>query len=195
MSNFKKKVKEKIKQYSKDEYLAGYIQNEYLTKDGDADIYLNINSLNDLFDVRTSGNQLDLNSSVYNYIESKSAMLSNDTILNLHISGAYLNDKEQGMVKHIIKEHYAIELYKVQKKHSKYRNKIIGLLLIGIIALICYFKIYFIEDFNLLLEVFGFIFSFALWEAGDCLIYTLSDIKTEREAITQNLLMNVEFDD
>ena len=48
MSNFKKKVKEKIKQYSKDEYLAGYIQNEYLTKDGDADIYLNINSLNDL---------------------------------------------------------------------------------------------------------------------------------------------------
>ena len=195
MNDFKNKVKEKIKLYSKDEYLDGYIKNEYLTKDGDADIYLNIGTLDDLFDTRTSGNQLELNSDVYSFIESKSSMLSNDTILNLHISGSNLNPKEQGMVKHIIKEHYAIELYKVQKEFTKYRNKIIGLLIIGIFAIVCYFAIYFTKDFNLLLEVFAFIFSFALWEAGDCIIYTLSDIKLEREAITQNLLMNVEFDD
>ena len=195
MNDFKNKVKEKIKLYSKDEYLDGYIKNEYLTKDGDADIYLNIGTLDDLFDTRTSGNQLELNSDVYSFIESKSSMLSNDTILNLHISGSNLNPKEQGMVKHIIKEHYAIELYKVQKEFTKYRNKIIGLLIIGIFAIVCYFAIYFTKDFNLLLEVFAFIFSFALWEAGDCIIYTLSDIKLEREAITENLLMNVEFDD
>ena len=195
MNDFKNKVKEKIKLYSKDEYLDGYIKNEYLTKDGDADIYLNIESLDDLFDTRTSGNQIELNNDIYEFIENKTSMLENDTIINLHISGANLTSKEQGMVKHIIKEHYAIELYKVQKEFTKYRNKIIGLLIIGILAIVCYFAIYFTKDFNLLLEVFGFIFSFALWEAGDCLIYTLSDIKYEREAITQNLLMNVEFDD
>ena len=195
MNDFKNKVKEKIKLYSKDEYLDGYIKNEYLTKDGDADIYLNIESLDDLFDTRTSGNQIELNNDIYEFIENKTSMLENDTIINLHISGANLTSKEQGMVKHIIKEHYAIELYKVQKEFTKYRNKIIGLLIIGILAIVCYFAIYFTKDFNLLLEVFAFIFSFALWEAGDCIIYTLSDIKLEREAITQNLLMNVEFDD
>lgn len=195
MNDFKNKVKEKIKLYSKDEYLDGYIKNEYLTKDGDADIYLNIESLDDLFDTRTSGNQIELNNDIYEFIENKTSMLENDTIINLHISGANLTSKEQGMVKHLFKEHYAIELYKVQKEYSKYRNKIIGLVFIGLIALLSYLIIYFVEDFSLLLEVFAFIFSFALWEAGDCIIYTLSDIKLEREAITQNLLMNVEFDD
>ena len=195
MNDFKNKVKEKIKLYSKDEYLDGYIKNEYLTKDGDADIYLNIESLDDLFDTRTSGNQIELNNDIYEFIENKTSMLENDTIINLHISGANLTSKEQGMVKHLFKEHYAIELYKIQKEYSKYRNKIIGLVFIGLIALLRYLIIYFVEDFSLLLEVFAFIFSFALWEAGDCIIYTLSDIKLEREAITQNLLMNVEFDD
>lgn len=195
MNDFKNKVKEKIKLYSKDEYLDGYIKNEYLTKDGDADIYLNIESLDDLFDTRTSGNQIELNNDIYEFIENKTSMLENDTIINLHISGANLTSKEQGMVKHLFKEHYAIELYKIQKEYSKYRNKIIGLVFIGLIALLSYLIIYFVEDFSLLLEVFAFIFSFALWEAGDCIIYTLSDIKLEREAITQNLLMNVEFDD
>ena len=195
MNDFKKKMHEKIKQYSRDEYLDGYIKNEYLTKDGDADIYLNIDSLDDLFDKRTSGNQIDLNADVYDFIENKSSMLSNDTIINLHISGLELSAKEQGMVKHIIKEHYAIELYKVQKEYSKYRNKIVGLLFIGIITILSYFIIYLSVDSGLLLEVFGFIFSFSLWEACDCIIYTLSDIKLDREMVTQNLLMNVEFDD
>ena len=195
MSDFKKKMYEKIRQYSRDEYLAGYINNEFLTEDGDADIYLNIENRDELFDSRTVGNQVDLTANVYKFIEDKSAMLKNDTILNLHILGTHLTQKEQGMVKHIVKEHYAIELYKIQSKYNKYRNKIIGLLFIGLIALLSYFIIYFIKDFSLLLEVFGFIFSFALWEAGDCYIYTLCDIKAEREAITQNLLMNVEFED
>ena len=35
-------MKEKIRQYSNEHYLDGYIENEFLTQDGDADIYLNI---------------------------------------------------------------------------------------------------------------------------------------------------------
>ena len=50
MNDFKKKVKEKIKLYSNDQYLDGYIQNEFLTEDGDADIYLNIKHKEDIFD-------------------------------------------------------------------------------------------------------------------------------------------------
>ena len=48
-------------------------------------------------------------------------------------------------------------------------------------------------DFNFFLEVFGFLFSFSLWEAFDCYLYTFSDIKETRIAITQNLLMDVDF--
>ena len=44
------------------------------------------------------------------------------------------------------------------------------------------------------MEVFGFIFSFALWEAFDLLIYDFTYVKNQREAITQNLLTEVDFE-
>ena len=117
MNNIKQKVEEKIKEYSNDEYLDGYINNEFLTADGDADIILNVTSRNVLFDSRTEGHQLDLNSKIYDYIDSKTSMLNNDIQLHLHLKGINLNQHEQGIVKHIINEHYAIELYKVQKNY------------------------------------------------------------------------------
>ena len=195
MNEFKKKMNEKIKTYSNQKYLEGYIKDEYLTQDGDADLYLNLKSIDDLVDSRTIGNQLDVVKKVYKFIEDKSAMLDNDTQLELHIKGIEVDPKTQGSVKHIIKEHYAIELYKIQKKYTKCRNKIIGLALIGILSLIIYTLIYLNINSNYALELFGFIFTFSLWEAIDSYIYSFSDIKYERENITQNLLMKVCFDD
>ena len=193
--DFKSKMKEKIKQYSDQKYLDGYIKDEYVTHDNDADIYLTLNTVDELLDSRTSGNQLDVLPSIYKFIEDKSEMLNNDMPLELHIKGIELESKTQGIVKHIIKEHYAIELYKIQKKYTKCRNKIIGLALIGIISLIIYTLIYLNINSNYALELFGFIFTFSLWEAIDSYIYSFSDIKYERENITQNLLMKVCFDD
>ena len=144
MNEFKKKMYEKIKTYSNQKYLEGYIKDEYLTQDGDADLYLNLKSIDDLVDSRTIGNQLDVVKKVYKFIEDKSAMLDNDTQLELHIKGIEVDTKTQGSVKHIIKEHYAIELYKIQKKYTKCRNKIIGLALIGIISLIIYIMLLYI---------------------------------------------------
>ena len=65
MYNIKKEVKKKIDQYSNKEYLDGYIKSEYLTADGDADIFLNINNIEEFYDEKTLANQLDLNSEVY----------------------------------------------------------------------------------------------------------------------------------
>ena len=195
MNDFKKKMHEKINTYSDKKYLEGYIKDEYLTHDGDADLYLTLNDINELIDSRTSGNQLDVCSDVYDFIETKSDMLENDTLLELHIKGIEVDNKTQGIVKHIIKEHYAIELYKIQKKFTRCRNKIIGLSLLGIVSLIIYTLIYLNTESNFALEIFGFIFTFALWEAFDALIYDLSDIKYDRENITQNLLMKVCFDE
>ena len=48
MYNIKKQVREKIKIYSNDSYLDGYIKNEYLTDDGDADIFLKVESKDSL---------------------------------------------------------------------------------------------------------------------------------------------------
>lgn len=193
--DFKSKMKEKIKQYSDQKYLDGYIKDEYVTHDNDADIYLTLNTVDELLDSRTSGNQLDVLSSIYKFIEDKSEMLNNDMPLELHIKGIELESNTQGKVKHIIKEHYAIELYKIQKKYLRSRNKIIGLSILGIISFILYTAIFLYNDSNFLLEVFGFLFTFSLWEAFDAYIYNLSDIKLERENITQNLLMKVSFDD
>ena len=40
-----------------------------------------------------------------------------------------------------------------------------------------------------------FIFSFALWQAFENIIYDFRDVKETRKDITQNLLMNVTFDE
>ena len=194
MIDIKKRVKEKIKQYSNDEYLDGYIKNEFLTEDGDADISLKITSRNALFDARTEDNQLDLNSKIYEFIDKKICTLNNNIMVHLHIKGMNLNQHEQGMVKHIINEHYAIELYKVQKQYNRYKKKVFKLVILGLFFLTCYAIISFHFSSKFFIEVFGFLFSFTLWEAFDTLIYSFSDIKLQRESITQKLLMDIDFD-
>lgn len=196
MNEFQKKIKEKIKYYSRKKYFDGYLKNEFMTNDEDADIYLTLESIDDLIDSRTSGNQIELTSDFYEYVESKSSILDNNTQIELHINGLELSSKEQGMVKHIIKEHYGVELYKIQKEYDKTKRKVRNLFLFGFITAFIYFILvtYMNANFEFGLEVLSFIFSFSLWEAFDAMIYTLSDLRYEREATAQNLLINVTFE-
>ena len=194
MDDFKIKMKEKIKQYSNKQYLDGYIKNEFLTDDGDADIFINIEEKYDLFDSWTIGDQTDLENDVYEYIEEKTAMLGNHVPIHLHIIGCKFTPREQDIIRHTLKEHYAIELYKIQKKYTYLKTKIFALACFGILSFVLYTLLYFFKNFNYLVEVFGFLFSFSLWEAMDCLIYTFSQVKYDREAVTQNLLISVDFD-
>ena len=187
MNDFKKKMKEKIDLYSNKEYLDGYMRDEFMTDDNDADIYLKINEKDELFDSRTIDKQIDLNNDVYDFIEDKSSMLDSDVQIELHITGIDLDSHDQGVVRHILKEHYAIELYKVQKEYSRIKRKIFYLILVGLLSFIMYAFLFFFTDF-------GFLFSFALWEGFDSMIYDFKEIKKEREDITQNLLTNVVFD-
>ena len=194
MNSFKEKMNEKIKMYSNKQYLDGFIKKEYIAEDGDADIFLKIDDKNSLFDSRTVGDQIDIVEDIYTFIENKTSMLNSDIQIKLHVIGLDLGSKEQGVFKHILKEHYAIELYKVQKQYTKYKNKIFYLMMIGLLSLFGYAFLYFFTEFDFFMEVFGFLFSFALWEGFDSLIYSFSDIKNEREAVTQNLLIDVIFE-
>ncbi len=194
MNGFKKKMKEKIDIYSNKEYLDGYMRDEFMTDDNDADIYLKINEKDELFDSRTIDKQIDLNADIYDYIEDKSSMLDSDVQIELHITGIDLDSHEQGVVRHILKEHYAIELYKVQKEYSRIKRKIFYLIFVGLLSFIMYAFLFFFTDFEFGLEILGFLFSFALWEGFDSMIYDFKEIKKEREDITQNLLTNVVFD-
>ena len=194
MNNIKKKVREKIKKYSNEEYLDGYIKNEYLTDNGNADIFLKINNRNELIDSRTIGNQLDLNKSVYDFIDDKVSMLNSNIKVSLHILEDNLTNIEQEKVKHIISEHYAIELYKIQKDYRRYTSKVFKLCYIGIVFLLFYIALALSFESSLFIEIFIFLFSFSLWEAFDTFIYAVSDIKIEREKITQKLIMDISFD-
>ena len=195
MNEFKNKVHEKIKEYSKDEYLAGYINNEYSTNDNDADIYMNVKEKDEIIDRRTIRNQIDLKDDVYAYLEKKSAMLENDILINFHIIGYEFTHHEQGIIKHLIKEHYSIELYKVQKEYKNMRNKAVNLIVVGLICLFIYLYLVLALESTVISELFIFLFSFSLWEAFHTIIYIISDIKDKRESITQNLLTNVDFID
>ena len=139
MNEFKKQVKEKIKLYSNEEYLQGYIRNEFLVDDESANINIRLKNSDDLFDSRTIANQLDLNSEIYDYIDDKSSMLNSLIKLNFHIICPKLSKDEKERTINIIKEHYAIELYKIQKEYKRYKLKIFVLSLLGIIFFAIYF--------------------------------------------------------
>ncbi len=192
---FKKKMKEKIKEYSKEKYLQGYIKSEFNIVDKDADIYLQVSSKNELFDSRTIGKQKSLTDSLYSYIESKTDMLDNDVSINLHITGYAFPSKDREEIKHLIREHYSIELYKVQKEYKKVLNKSTYLFLIGLVFLLIYLGVIIFTESNISSEIFAFLFTYSLWEALHGIIYVLSKIKNKREAVTQNLLMEVDFID
>ena len=190
---FKKKMNEKIKEYSNEKYLRGYIENEYDLNENGANIYMQIFSKNELFDSRTIGKQKSLTDNLYNFIESKSAMLDNDIPLNLQIIGYSFPSRAQEEIRHLIKEHYSIELYKVQKEYKKTLKKTTYLMLIGFIFLLIYVSIILFTESNVASEIFAFLFTYTLWEALHGIIYVLSKLKAKRAAITQTLLMNVEF--
>lgn len=193
MNEFNKKVKDKIKLYSNQKYLDGYIKNEFLTEDGTAEIFININEKEEIFDSHTKGNQLDLTNELYEFVEEKTSMLGNSIPIRLNISGFNFTSYEQEAIRHIYKEHFAIELYKVQLEYKKNRNKLIFLISLGIISFMLYVLFSFIFDFEFILIVFSFLSSFSLWEAMDAIIYNMSDIKYNRAAVTQNLLATIEF--
>lgn len=65
MNNIKKEVKKKINEYSKKEYLDKYIENEFLRDNGDANIYIKLNSREELYNSKTIYNQKDLNNDIY----------------------------------------------------------------------------------------------------------------------------------
>ncbi len=193
--DFKKKMDEKIKEYSNEKYLQGYIKSEYNIDDKDADIYLQVYSEKELFDSRTVGKQKSLNDRLYSYIESKTAMLDNDIPINLHIIGYAFPSKDQEEIKHLIKEHYSIELYKAQKEYKKILKKSSCLFLVGLFFLLIYLAVLIFVESNITSEIFAFLFTYSLWEALHGVIYVLSKVKDKRAAITQNLLMEVEFND
>ena len=193
MNNIKKEVKEKINEYSKKEYLNKYIESEFLSDNGDANIYIKINSKEELFDSKTIGNQKDLNSDIYEFLDSKASILSSDIQINLYILGLDLKEEEKEEVKNLIKEHYAIEIYKKQKEHRRIEIKVFRLLLIGIIFTIFYALTLKYSNYDIFNEILLFIASFSIWEAFDFILYDLIDIKREREFITQKLLIDIYF--
>ena len=193
MNNIKKEVKEKINEYSKKEYLDKYVESEFLSDNGDANIYIKINSKEELFDSKTIGNQKDLNSDIYEFLDSKASILSSDVQINLYILGLNLTEEEKEEVRNLIKEHYAIEIYKKQKEHRRIEIKVFRLLLIGIIFTIFYALTLKYSNYDLFNEILLFIASFSIWEAFDFILYDLIDIKREREFITQKLLIDIYF--
>ena len=193
MIDIKKELKEKVTKFSNKEYLNGYINKEYLTDDGDADIFLRLRDKYELFDYRTVKDQIEVNKSIYSFIDDKSSMLDNNIQVNLHILGLDLDEHDQGKVKHIIKEHYAIELYKIQKKYREIKYITTLMILFGLLMLASYWLIYVRIKSTFLLEVFGFLFSFSLWKAFENILYIMKDLKFDSECIAQKIIMNVQF--
>ena len=193
MTDFQKKVQEKINLYSKKTYLNGYMEDEYTISNGFADVYLYVTEIEELYDTRTMGKQLDLRPDIYEYVENKTSMLDNDIQIRLHIVGYDVDSKEANTIKHIFKEHYAIELYKAQKNYKNSLTKTIGLLLFAVLVTAMYFVLLKFTDLSFTAEFLSVIFSFTIWEAISRFIFELPELNNTREAVTQNLLIDISF--
>lgn len=193
MNDFQKKLKEKINLYSKESYLDGYMEDEYTISNGYADVYLYITKIDEIFDTRTMGKQLALRSDIYEYVENKTSMLNNDIQIRLHIVGCDVDSKEAETIKHAFKEHYAIELYKAQKNYKNCLTKTIGLLLFAVLVTFLYFVLLKFTELSFTSEFLSVIFSFTIWEAVSRFIFELPELNNTREAVTQNLLIDISF--
>ena len=86
-------------------------------------------------------------------------------------------------------------MYKIQKEYKKIVNKSSYIFLDGLVFLLIYLAIIVSVESNVSSEIFAFLFSYSLWEALHGVIFVLSKVKDKRAAITQNLLMEVDFID
>lgn len=187
------KINKIIDKYANVDSLREYIKREYINEEGNAVINIKLYDDLDIYDKLSYENQAELNSEIYRYIDQKVKIIPAHIPLKLVFHGKRIEKDEQEIIKNLIYEHYAIELFDQQKNLRIVKKKTKRMLFIGItIFLICFYfsglgKYKFITDF---LSIVG---TFSLWQVASLVLLERRDIDTRTMHIAKMLIHEIEF--
>ncbi|MBR3251841.1 MAG: hypothetical protein IKF80_09030 [Erysipelotrichaceae bacterium] len=154
---------------------------EDIMEDNKASIHVNVN---DLYDHVSMGKFLQLDSSIFDYIEKSANLLS--VAIPLRIIMHNVDKKEQENVKRLYKIHYQAEIQDILWDQRILYTKMIVMTLIGVAFILLYIFFALQKEDNLFLEILSIIGSFALSE-------TVGSYLLERPRMKNDLLVRSQF--
>ena len=171
-----------------------YIKKEFLDDDGYYTIIINLYDGFSLYNNLSVGKQLELNSEIYNYIDTKSMVIPYSYKLKVKFIGRKLDNEDKKMIEYLIREHYYVVKEKVKSDLRKLTIKMYLLLLLGFILLAVYFLIFRKIVDSLFLELFSIIGTFSIWESFGIYFFDRKELLNTYYDSLQNFEQVIEFD-
>ena len=181
MSKNKERVKELV-QYAED----------IVDKDGYAVIDVKLPSEEDLYNPLSTGQNLDLNGDIYDFIDEQANIIPAKVPLKIRFHGDVDEDRQQE-IRRLMHRHYTIRSYDVTWDFAANFRKAMFLSIFGVVVLIAYFLVTVLADNPLFPEILSIVGSFSLWEAANAILLDRPALKRHRDAVEQNINQCVEF--
>ena len=181
MSKNKERMKELVK----------YAE-EIIDESGYAVIDVKLPSEEELYDPLSTGNNLDLNPAIYDFIDQQANIIPSKVPLKIRMHGDVAEDRQEE-IKRLMHRHYMMRSYDVTWDFAANFRKALFLIIFGIAVLSVYFLVTVLLNNPLFAEILSIVGSFSLWEAANAILLDRPSLKRSRDAIEQNIGQVIEF--
>ncbi len=146
----------------------------------------------ELYDPLSTGNNLDLNPAIYDFIDQQANIIPSKIPLKIRMHGDVDEDKQEE-IRRLMHRHYMMRSYDVTWDFAANFRKALFLIIFGVAVLVVYFLVTVLLDNPLFAEILSIVGSFSLWEAANAILLDRPSLKRNRDAIEQNINQIVEF--
>ena len=161
--------------------------------EGRACIDVRLQADTELYDPLSVGENLDLSSEIYAFIDAQANIISSHIPLRIRFRGREVSPQEQENVRQIMRRHYTMCSYDVIWDMAANLRKMLCFALFGAAVLAVYLYLAFTSDRPLSAEILSIIGSFSLWEAADAFLIERPRLRREYANVMQNVHQTVEF--
>ena len=169
----------KLKKYQTKKFDYYKTLNEYYIDKGEAYISVNVYSIDDIISLYSVKNDEVLNYEFMRYLETNSSYIPNEYPLVLEICNHHFNDEDKEIIRKVIRNHYSINLINKNEELKASQRKGKYLILFGLLSLLIYGLLVYMDKLIIMREIFSLIFCFTVWEATDIVIFNNDEIKEE----------------
>lgn len=147
----------------------------------------------ELYDPLSIGENLDLNSDIYAFIDQQANIIPSLIPLRIRFHGRSVSPEEQENIRRIMHRHYTMQTYDIAWDKALNFRKMIGFTAFGVAVLSLYFYFLLATDTEMATEILSIVGSFSLWEAADAFLLERPRLKRELGNIQQNINQKIEF--
>ncbi|MCH4207525.1 MAG: hypothetical protein LKF79_03745 [Solobacterium sp.] len=185
-------LRQQVSHYSKQiPSVREYVDSEY-TRDKEGRLNIEVQCPEHPYDPLSCGKQLDLDPSIYAYLDQKIYYLPVIEQLNLCFHGTAYSAEEQAQIKSCVQEHYMLVFKDKQQDLRINFIMILGLCFLGVTFLTLSFTR--ALDHALVNETLSIIGSFSMWEAVDLYVLERRHLRAELNNACQSAMANVLFE-